>query len=64
MVDLELHMVNQRGLETANGTATVALPSRRSGVAALRGGPGRISPRKAVEIHARHIELTNAAHGA
>ncbi len=63
VVDLELHMVNQRGLETANGTATVALPSRRSGLPRFGAVPSDLA-QKAVEIHARHIELTNAAHGA
>ena len=63
VVDLELHMVNQRGLETANGTATVALPSRRSGLPRFGEVPADLA-QKAVEIHARHIELTNAAHGA
>ncbi len=63
VVDLELHMVNQRGVETANGAATVALPSRRSGLPRFGAVPADLAQRT-VEIHARHIELTNAARGA
>ena len=32
LVDLELHMINQRDTETAYGSATVALPSRAAGL--------------------------------
>src|SRR5215210_3324144 len=32
VVDLELHMLNQRDTETAYGTATVALPSTADGL--------------------------------
>jgi acyl dehydratase len=60
VVDIDLRMVNQRGVETANGTATVALPSRASGLPRFPSVPADLA-HKTVEIHARHIELTNAA---
>ena len=41
VVDLELHMVNQRDTETAYGAATVALPSRDDGLPSVPAGAGR-----------------------
>ena len=62
VVDIELTMVNQRGVETANGKATVGLPSRTSGLPMFATVPHELA-HKAVELHARHIELDNARRG-
>jgi acyl dehydratase len=59
LVDLELHMVNQRDVETAYGSATVALPSRETGLPVLPKPPVELQ-RKALEMFARHNELTMA----
>jgi len=63
VVDLDLRMVNQRGVETANGKATVALPSRRTGLPMFPDVPRDLA-HKAVELHARHVELSNTGSGA
>ncbi len=62
VVDIELTMVNQRGVETANGKATVGLPSRTAGLPMFATVPHELA-HKAVELHARHIELDNARRG-
>jgi acyl dehydratase len=56
LVDLELHMTNQRDTETAYGSATVALPSRVGGLPLFPPVPDDIR-RQAVEMFARHNEL-------
>jgi acyl dehydratase len=57
VVDLELHMVNQRDTETAFATATVALPSRQDGLPLFPKVPVELE-RHAAEMFARHTELT------
>lgn len=57
LVDLELHMVNQRDTETAYGAATVALPSREVGLPLFPRPPVELE-RQAAEMMARHSELT------
>lgn len=56
IVDIELHMVNQRGTETAFGAATVALPSREAGLPAYPPVPLELEL-QAVQMFARHNEL-------
>jgi hypothetical protein len=56
VVDLELHMVNQRDTETAYGSATVALPSRTDGLPLFPQVPADLQ-RKAAQMFARHTEL-------
>jgi acyl dehydratase len=56
VVDIELHMINQRDTETAYGTATVALPSRTDGLPLFPKVPVELE-RKAAEMFARHTEL-------
>ena len=59
VVDLELHMINQRDTETAYGTATIALPSRTDGLPVFP----KVSidlERQAATMFARHTELTAA----
>jgi acyl dehydratase len=56
IVELELHMVNQRDTETAFGSATVALPSKEAGLPVFPQVPVDLQ-RKAAEMYARHIEL-------
>lgn len=56
VVDLELHMINQRDTETAYGTATVALPSRSDGLPLFPAVPADLQ-RQAAEMFARHTEL-------
>ncbi len=56
LVDLELHMINQRDAETAYGTATVALPSRDLGLPLFPKVPVELE-RQAAEMFARHCEL-------
>lgn len=58
VVDLELKMVNQRDVETAYAKATVALPSREAGLPMFPSVPRDLAHR-AVEMHARHVELGN-----
>lgn len=57
VVDIELKMVNQRDTETAFGKATVALPSRDTGLPIYPAVPGDIQ-QKAAEMFARHNELS------
>ena len=57
VVDLELHMINQRDTETAYGSATVALPSRTDGLPLFPQVPADLQ-RKAAEMFARHTELS------
>jgi hypothetical protein len=56
VVDLELHMINQRETETAYGSATVALPSREAGLPLFPKVPVELE-RHAAEMFARHTEL-------
>ena len=56
VVDLELHMINQRETETAYGTATVALPSRADGLPLFQSVPAELE-REAATMFARHVEL-------
>jgi hypothetical protein len=56
VVDLELHMINQRETETAYGTATVALPSRADGLPLFQSVPAELE-REAATMFARHMEL-------
>jgi acyl dehydratase len=56
LVDLELHMINQRDTETAYGTATVALPSRVDGLPLFPRVPVELE-RQAATMFARHTEL-------
>ena len=56
LVDIELHMLNQRDVETAYGKAMVSLPSRESGLAPLPQVPGELAARTA-QMYARHNEL-------
>ena len=56
LADLELHMHNQRNVETAYGTATVSLPSCKVGPTLLPSIPVSIQ-REAARMFARHNEL-------
>lgn len=56
LVDLELHMKNQRDVETAYGSATVSLPSRDAGLPPLPPVPVDLQ-REAADMFARHNEL-------
>ena len=56
VVDLELHMINQRDTETAYGSATVALPSREDGLPLFPDVPVELE-RQAATMFARHTEL-------
>jgi acyl dehydratase len=57
LVDLELHMINQRDTETAFGSATVALPSSDSGLPVFPNVPLDLQ-RQAATMFARHNELS------
>jgi acyl dehydratase len=57
VVDIELHMINQRDTETAYGTATIALPSRTDGLPLFPKVPVELE-REAATMFARHTELT------
>src|SRR5690606_23607663 len=59
LVDIEMHMVNQRDTETAYGYATVALPSKEHGISAMPVVPEELQQRAAA-MFARHNELTAA----
>jgi acyl dehydratase len=59
VVDLELHMINQRETETAYGTATVALPSKVDGLPLFPKVPLELE-RQAATMFARHTELAAA----
>jgi acyl dehydratase len=56
VIDLELHMSNQRDTETAYGSATVALPSRTEGLPLFPRVPVELE-RQAAQMFARHTEL-------
>jgi acyl dehydratase len=58
LVDIELRATNQRGVVTAPGSATVALPSREHGPVLIPVPPAEIQLR-ATQMFARHCELTN-----
>ncbi len=60
LVDLKMSMVNQRGLETAYASATVSLPSKTAGMAAIQNVPVEIE-REAAKMFARHNELKDQA---
>jgi acyl dehydratase len=57
VVDIEMHMVNQRGTETAFGSGTVALPSKAKGLPVYPNVPTELAE-KAVQMFARHHELS------
>jgi acyl dehydratase len=59
VVDLEMHMINQRETETAYGTATVALPSKTDGLPLFPKVPIDLE-RQAATMFARHTELQAA----
>ena len=59
LVDLEMHMVNQRDTETAYGSATVALPSKEAGLPVFPSVPVDLQ-RQAAKMFARHNELASA----
>ena len=63
MVDIELHMVNQRDSETAFGAATVALPSRETGLPVFPVVPVELEL-QAAQMFARHNELSEQQHQA
>jgi acyl dehydratase len=56
LVDLEMHMKNQRDTETAYGSATVSLASRDAGLPPLPPIPVELQ-REAAAMFARHNEL-------
>ena len=56
VVDVELHMINQRDTETAYGKATVALPSKANGLPMYPAVPLDIAATTAT-LFARHNEL-------
>lgn len=58
LVDLEMHMVNQRDTETAYASATVSLPSKEAGLPPLPPVPVDIQ-RQAAKMFARHNELVD-----
>ena len=59
LVDVEMHMVNQRDTETAYGSAKVALPSKEGGLPVFPSVPFAVQ-RQAAEMFARHNELASA----
>ena len=61
VVDIELHMVNQRDSETAFGTATAALPSRETGLPVFPVVPLELEL-QAAQMFARHNELSDRQH--
>jgi len=61
LVDLELHMTSQRDVETAYGSATVALASRVNGLPIFPTVPDELR-RQASMMFARHNELASARH--
>lgn len=62
LVDLELHMTNQSGVESAYGAATIALPSKQSGLSPLPNVPPDLKV-EATKMFARHCELRALAAG-
>ncbi len=63
LVDIELRGTNQRDVVTCPGTATVALPSRQGGAVVLPTPPEDLA-QQAVELMARHGELTRERRAA
>jgi acyl dehydratase len=61
VVDIELHMINQRETETAYGLATVALASHVDGLPLFPPVPADVA-RQAATMFARHTELTAQRH--
>ena len=59
LVDLEMKMTNQRGVETTFGEATVSLPSRTGGAALLPEVPADVA-RQTTKMYQRHLELKAA----
>ena len=59
LVDLSVKMTNQRGVETTFGTATVSLPGRESGSAAIPVAPAAAQA-QATAMWQRHLELRRA----
>ena len=59
VVDIQMKMNNQRDTETAFGAATVALPTRSTGLPIYPAVPADIA-QKAAQMFARHNELTAA----
>lgn len=56
LVDIEMTMTNQRGVDTSFGEATVALPSREHGSTPLPTVPQDLE-RKTTQMWQRHLEL-------
>ncbi len=56
LVDVSMKMTNQRGVDTTFGQATISLPSRADGSAALPVAPQDLK-RKVDTMYARHHEL-------
>jgi acyl dehydratase len=56
LVDIEMKMTNQRGVETSFGEGTVALPSREHGATTLPQVPQEID-RTTTKMWQRHLEL-------
>ncbi|MCU1395537.1 MAG: acyl dehydratase [Ilumatobacteraceae bacterium] len=59
VVDIQLKMINQRDTETAFGKATVALPTKETGLPIYPSVPADIQ-QKAAAMFARHNELSAA----
>ncbi len=62
VVDIALHMINQRETDTAYGAATVALPSRDDGLPLFPKVPLELE-RQAATMFARHAELSARGRG-
>jgi len=56
LVDVSMKMTNQRGVDTTFGQATISLPSRQDGAAALPTAPAELK-RKVDHMYGRHHEL-------
>ncbi len=59
LVDLEMRMENQRGSETAHGSAVVSLPSKASGPALMPTVPTDLQ-REAAQMFVRHNQIAAA----
>jgi len=62
LVELEMHMVNQRDTETAYGAAVVALPTRDGGLPTLQRVPHDLE-QQSNQMFARHNELSTQGRG-
>lgn len=62
VVDVQFRCTNQRDEVTAGGEATIALPSREHGAVVLPTPPADVQ-RRAIELMARHAELSGGARG-